>query len=266
MSGPAERPGDLDAAIGERVRHVRKAAGVTQEQLAGALGVTPTAVSYWENGKRSITPSIMVRVARALSVEVAALLPESWVRSAWFLVPPSPSPVESGGELEWRCSKCGGSPESHAPASSECVYDPILTPSTVSVPLPEWEALPSVYIASKARHWQAWQRKRDEHPHIRFVCTWIDEGDEGATIDWSDLWTRCVTEAASADAVIAYYEQGDELKGALVEVGVALGAGKPVYLVGHPPHSWVNHPNVRQALSVDDALALVAAADRGASR
>lgn len=175
MSGPAERPGDLDAAIGERVRHVRKAAGVTQEQLAGALGVTPTAVSYWENGKRSITPSTMVRVARALSVEVAALLPESWVRSAWFLVPPSPSPVESEGERElvtsedgWTCmlqrvviatSACtpddphddceeaavlGQMPGRSTPAPVES--------GTVAVPAAEWEAL-VVEVKSPDREW-----------------------------------------------------------------------------------------------------------------
>lgn len=36
--------------LGNRIAELRKEAGLTQEQLAGKLGVTYQAVSKWENG------------------------------------------------------------------------------------------------------------------------------------------------------------------------------------------------------------------------
>jgi len=36
----------------ERLRSLRAALGVTQDSLARALGVTPTAVAHWEAGHR----------------------------------------------------------------------------------------------------------------------------------------------------------------------------------------------------------------------
>lgn len=58
--------------------------------------------------------------------------------------------------------------------------------------------------------------------------TWIDEAGQGETLDWADLWRRCVSEAATATALVVYAESTDVLKGALVEVGAALAAGRPV--------------------------------------
>ena len=47
----------------ELIRAARERAGLTQRQLAEALGVTPAQVSHWENGLRSIDVKLLERIA-----------------------------------------------------------------------------------------------------------------------------------------------------------------------------------------------------------
>lgn len=112
---------------------------------------------------------------------------------------------------------------------------------------------PRIYMASKTVHGPKWVALR-ESGH-RIVSTWIDESGEGASDDLSDLWTRCINEASTADVVIAVHGHGEEWKGAFVEIGAALACGVPVIVVGHPPGSWTAHPLVSRAGSVKEALA-----------
>lgn len=63
------------AVVGIRVRAARERAGMTQEALAGKLGITQTAVSYWEAGKRDIGVADLERIAAALGIRAASLLP-----------------------------------------------------------------------------------------------------------------------------------------------------------------------------------------------
>lgn len=63
------------ADTGARVRAARERAGLTQEELAAQVGVTQTAVSYWEAGKRGLDLFDLLRVAGAVGVPAAALLP-----------------------------------------------------------------------------------------------------------------------------------------------------------------------------------------------
>lgn len=108
-----------------------------------------------------------------------------------------------------------------------------------------------VYVASKSVHGPRWITMR-EHG-APFVSSWIDESGPGQTSDWADLTARCVREAAAADGLIVYAEPGEILKGALIEWGAALAAGKPVVYVG-PKHKWTVHPLVQTADSVEQAL------------
>lgn len=112
-----------------------------------------------------------------------------------------------------------------------------------------------IYVASKTKHAHIWKSFRKKGFPI--ISTWIDEAGPGETNDLSDLWIRCIQEASKCDILIAYIEDGDELKGALVEIGAALGNRVPVFAVGKFPGSFINHPLVSCFDSLDDAFALL---------
>ena len=118
------------------------------------------------------------------------------------------------------------------------------------------ETKPGVYIASRSRHGERWKALRAQG--VPVLSSWIDECEAGATDDWSNLWTRCVDEAASAEALIFYAPVEDApWKGALVEVGAALSHGRPVFVVGDPDacsFSFVNHPRVTVCATLSAAI------------
>ena len=63
--------------MGERIAQMRKAHGLTQTQLAEALGVTQQTVQAYEAGSRRIPVSALPTVARTLSVSLMALFGEA---------------------------------------------------------------------------------------------------------------------------------------------------------------------------------------------
>jgi HTH-type transcriptional regulator / antitoxin HipB len=63
------------AALGERVRDVRKAAGLTQKQLAEAIGVAPSYVTTVETGGQNLTVWSLAKLAEALGMEASRFLP-----------------------------------------------------------------------------------------------------------------------------------------------------------------------------------------------
>ena len=120
-------------------------------------------------------------------------------------------------------------------------------------PIEVGESRSAVYLASKTSHAPKWRMLRAAG--LRVVSTWIDEAGVGETDDFSDLWSRCVAEAASADVLICYREPDEVLKGAFVEVGAAIATGTPVLAVGCDEFSFVNHPLVTCYATIEDALA-----------
>ncbi len=60
--------------ISERIRQLRQEAGLTQAQLAAALGVTKNAVTNWESGSARPDLSLLAPLCRALSVSADQLL------------------------------------------------------------------------------------------------------------------------------------------------------------------------------------------------
>lgn len=116
-----------------------------------------------------------------------------------------------------------------------------------------------IYIASRTRHAEKWRELRASG--VEIISTWIDEAGVGETADYADLWKRCILEATEARALILYREDNEPLKGALVEVGAALGSAQwvQVYTVGcddPKEYSFLNHPFVTPCRSLEAALFL----------
>ncbi len=65
------RRGTLDEHIGDRIRRRRVELGVTQEQLARALGVTYQQIQKYEAGANRISAVYLHRVAEMLGVPIA---------------------------------------------------------------------------------------------------------------------------------------------------------------------------------------------------
>lgn len=124
-----------------------------------------------------------------------------------------------------------------------------------------------IYVASRAslpERSAMWRRHRECGAVIN--STWIDEAGEGETDDFSELWVRITAEISRSEMLILYAEPGDfPLKGALIEVGIALGHGIPVRAVlpgveleprsCRPVGSWMRHPLVTRFNSVMEAIA-----------
>ena len=62
--------------FGDRLRALRKKSGLTQEQLAEAIGVNPITISWWGNDKYLPKTQSIKALAKALGVSEADLLNE----------------------------------------------------------------------------------------------------------------------------------------------------------------------------------------------
>jgi nucleoside 2-deoxyribosyltransferase len=127
---------------------------------------------------------------------------------------------------------------------------------------------PVVYGASRASipaRSIMWRELRTAGANI--ISSWIDESGEGETGSFVELWARIESEIRKCDRLVLYVENGDmPLKGALVEVGIAIGLGKPIFVVNkniilnerdfRPLGSWLKHPLVSFCSDIRDAVGL----------
>ena len=65
---------DYFKELGSRLAQLRRAAGLTQVQLAETLGISQQMVASYEVGRRRIPVSMLPALAQALKVQVDALL------------------------------------------------------------------------------------------------------------------------------------------------------------------------------------------------
>ena len=60
--------------IGQRIRKIRKARGISQEQLAEKIGISTTHMSHIETANTKLSLPVFVGIAEALEVQTDALL------------------------------------------------------------------------------------------------------------------------------------------------------------------------------------------------
>lgn len=119
-----------------------------------------------------------------------------------------------------------------------------------------------VYVASKLRHADLFKSIAVRwKPEIDIISSWISlvETIPDTSAFAQRFWQIDVNEVKESDAVLLYAEEKDHLRGALVEVGVALGQNIPVVVVGthHDCGTWRWHPGVYQVCNLDDAKLLL---------
>ena len=78
----------MDMTIGKRITLLRKEKGLTQEELASHMGVSPQAVSKWENDQTCPDISALPKLARLLGVTVDELLEGKQELAPVRLLPP----------------------------------------------------------------------------------------------------------------------------------------------------------------------------------
>ena len=78
----------MDMTIGKRIAHFRKEKGLTQEDLAQHMGISPQAVSKWENDQTCPDISALPKLARLFGVTVDELLEGKEALPAVRVLPP----------------------------------------------------------------------------------------------------------------------------------------------------------------------------------
>lgn len=67
---------NIQTAFGEHLRKVRGTCGISQEKLAEIAGLHRTYVSSVERGERNVSLETIERLAKALKLTMAALMPD----------------------------------------------------------------------------------------------------------------------------------------------------------------------------------------------
>jgi hypothetical protein len=116
---------------------------------------------------------------------------------------------------------------------------------------------PKIYVSSRAsiiERVAMWQQYKTMGANI--ISTWIDRASTNTNaINYPDLWHSIQEEILSCDRFVFYAEPGDfPMKGAMVEVGIAMAYVKPIWILGNnlelegetfrPLGSWVKHHSI----------------------
>lgn len=110
-----------------------------------------------------------------------------------------------------------------------------------------------IYIASKVKHAQRWlDLKAKGYP---FNSRWLTAPNDMTPEQYAELWGKISQDVMIADALILYVELGEVLKGALIEMGMAMANNTPVYVVGeYPGFTAIHCGGVTVCKTLDEAL------------
>ncbi|MBI5087290.1 MAG: helix-turn-helix transcriptional regulator [Actinobacteria bacterium] len=95
---------DIEQVVRSRLRSLRHTLGLSLDELAHRANLSPSTISRVETGKRTVSLDILVPLARALQVDLDALLD---VRSDDDVVI-RPVPSDSGGRTTWMLNRPTG--------------------------------------------------------------------------------------------------------------------------------------------------------------
>ena len=97
--------GDVEQVVRSRLRSLRHTLGLSLDELAARTNLSPSTISRVETGKRSISLDILLPLARALQVDLDALVD---LRSDDDVVI-RPAPNRARGRTTWTLSRSTGS-------------------------------------------------------------------------------------------------------------------------------------------------------------
>lgn len=128
----------------------------------------------------------------------------------------------------------------------------------------------SIYPSSKVKHAPMWRELQQKVPNVFFNARWLKRAEKESELSVDDmrhLWMECMQDISSSEALLLYAEDGDTLRGALVEVGMALAMGKPVVLamdqkIMRDYGTWM-HMDVTWTYSIEDAITFLGNMDVG---
>lgn len=110
-----------------------------------------------------------------------------------------------------------------------------------------------VYLAGKLRHTNFLSTiAKNPPPGIEICSNWhevanVEAEDANAGEAAASSWRQIREEIRTADVIIAYGLKDDPLNGTLIETGMAVLRGIPIYLIGdYAWGSWRRLPNVTQ--------------------
>jgi hypothetical protein len=119
-----------------------------------------------------------------------------------------------------------------------------------------------VYPSSKVKHAPMWMKLQTKVPHLFLNARWLKWAERKNSLNTNDfqaLWKDCQEDIGTSDVLILYTEEGDVLKGCLVEVGMALANGIRVIIVASESNrlsygTWVHNDSVKWVTSMIDAM------------
>lgn len=96
---------DIDGVVRVRLRSLRTTLGLSLDELAARTNLSPSTISRIETGKRTISLDVLVPLARALQVNLDALLDVSDDDDVVI----RPAPTRNGRRTTWMLSRPTGS-------------------------------------------------------------------------------------------------------------------------------------------------------------
>jgi transcriptional regulator with XRE-family HTH domain len=88
---------EMHVEVGRRIRELRQKKGLLQEELARKAGLSASALSNFEQGRRRISLEWLRKISKVLGVTVSDLIPDSRVRK-----PLAENEEEEGLLSSWR--------------------------------------------------------------------------------------------------------------------------------------------------------------------